>query len=101
MPAEAPTPQDLLNAIRLHQAGDLPRAEASYRRILAADPDQPDALHYLGLLAHQVGQHGPAWELMRRAIALRPRSASFHSNAAPVLLALGKPDEAIHLCEQA
>lgn len=93
--------QVLQAAVRHHQAGELPQAEAMYRQVLAADQNHADALHYLGLLAHQVGQHGPAWELMRRAIALEPRSANYYCNASPALLALGQIDEAIDLCRRA
>ena len=88
-------------AVSHHRAGDLRKAEASYRRVLASEPNHPDALHYLGLLTHQLGQHAPAWELMRRGIALSPKSANYHCNAAPVLLALGRSDEAIDLCRKA
>jgi protein O-GlcNAc transferase len=89
------------DAVRHHRAGELRQAEALYRQVLLADPNHPDALHYLGLLAHQAGQHGPAWDLMRRAIAVSPKSAKYYCNAAPVLLALGQLDEAVNLCRQA
>ena len=43
-------------AVRLHQAGELGRAEALYREAIAAAPDDADALHLPGVLAHQQGQ---------------------------------------------
>ena len=46
----------LREAVRLHQAGDLGRAEALYREAVAAAPDDADALHLLGVLSHQKGQ---------------------------------------------
>ncbi len=42
----------LREAVRLHQAGDLGRAEALYREAIAAAPDDADALHLLGVLSH-------------------------------------------------
>lgn len=36
----------LVEAVRHHQAGRLQRAEASYRRVLAAHPGHPDAAIY-------------------------------------------------------
>lgn len=94
--------QQLLQvAVRHHQAKDFQSAEAMYRQVLAAHPDHPGALHYLGLLSHQQGRHEAAWELMRRAIALRPASANHYCNASPLLLALGRVDEAIGVCRKA
>jgi SAM-dependent methyltransferase len=37
-------------AVAHHQAGRLPEAEALYRQILQAEPNYPDALHFLGIL---------------------------------------------------
>ena len=51
-----------------HQAGHLGRAEALYRKALEKDPDHPDALHLLGVIAYQSGQIGSAIELIERAL---------------------------------
>jgi quercetin dioxygenase-like cupin family protein len=37
-------------ALQHHQAGRLEAAEQIYRRILQVEPEQPDALHFLGVL---------------------------------------------------
>ena len=42
-------------AIQHHKQGRFADAEAIYRQILSVQPDQPDTLHMLGLLAHQFG----------------------------------------------
>ena len=44
-------------ALAHHQAGRLDGAEAAYRAILANDPDNIDAVHFLGVLAYQRGKH--------------------------------------------
>ncbi len=72
--------QALEQAVRLHQAGRLAEAEAAYRRILVARPDEPDALHLLGLLAHQGGQPAAAIELIGRAIEGNAQEPRFHNN---------------------
>ena len=41
----------LARALGRHQAGRLDEAGALYRELLADQPDHPDALHYLGVLA--------------------------------------------------
>src|SRR5437867_1473861 len=40
-----------------HQSGRLAEAEAIYRQILAVEPRHADALHLLGVIAHQVGRN--------------------------------------------
>ena len=89
-----PAAETLADAVRLHQEGDLSRAEAMYRRILERDPDHPGALHLLGVLAHQQGHHERAVALIARAIALDPGRASYHGNLGVALLGLGRADEA-------
>jgi len=54
--------QALALAVQQHQAGQLQQAEQIYRAILQVDGQQVDALHLLGVLAYQVGQHGLAIE---------------------------------------
>src|SRR5665811_1873097 len=53
-------------ALKHHQAGRLPQAEAIYRQILQAAPNHPDALHLLGVLAHQTENDGMAVELISK-----------------------------------
>src|SRR5947207_5863 len=62
--------QSIRAAIDHHQAGRLQKAEQLYRQVLAISPDNPDALHFLGMLAHQAGRSDTAVELMRRSIAV-------------------------------
>lgn len=91
----------LNTAMGLHQGGDLPRAEALYRQVLQQDPNQPDALHYLGFLAHQVGRNDDALALMQRAARLSPRNPVYHSNLAEVYRAMGSADAAIQSYREA
>ena len=87
--------QALQTAMAYHQAGRMAEAEALYRQVLAVQPQNPDALHLLGLIAHQVGQQAAAGELISQAIALRPEDAAFHSNLGEVYRLLGRTEEAI------
>jgi predicted O-linked N-acetylglucosamine transferase (SPINDLY family) len=73
----------------------LPQAEACYRRVLAAQFDHSDALHLLGLIAHQVGRHDIAVGLIRQAIQRNATKASYFSNLGSALNEQGKLDEAV------
>jgi protein O-GlcNAc transferase len=85
----------LRSAIQHHQAGRLPEAEALYREVLGRDPDCIDALHYLGVIALQVGQHAVAADLVARAAALAPGDPGIHSNLGEIHRHLHRPDEAV------
>ncbi|MCE2509986.1 MAG: methyltransferase domain-containing protein [Alphaproteobacteria bacterium] len=85
----------LTEAVRHHEAGRLDEAEALYRKVLAEEPDQPDALHLLGVLAQQRGEHAAAVELLRQAVAQDPKAPIFHTHLGFALEASGKPTDAI------
>ncbi len=87
-------------AIQHHQAGRLQEAGHIYKSVLARNPNNADALHLLGLVAHQLGQHQPAAELMSRAIGIKP-SPVFYANLAEVWRALGQLDKAVECCRTA
>jgi len=90
----APTEMSLDEAIRyaveLHRGRQLDGAETLYRRILAVAPEQPDVLHFLGLLHFQRGQPDEAVALIGRAIEAQPDYPDFHSNLGNVFTALGR-----------
>jgi len=89
------TIQEALNtATRHHRAGELPQAEAIYRQILSLNPNDPDALHLLGVLAAQTG-HADAIPLLRRAIACRPQFPEAYFHLAYALHVRGELNEAI------
>src|SRR5579884_598130 len=87
-------------AIQHHQAGRLHEAGRIYQSVLARNPNDPDALHLLGLVVHQLGQHQPAAQLMSRAIGIKPAPV-YYANLAEVWRALGQLDKAIECCRTA
>lgn len=84
----------LREALAHHRAGDLERAERTYRAMLAADGRNADALHLLGVLHHQRGLDAEAVLLIGQAIAQRPGMAEQHANLGLALHALGRLTEA-------
>ena len=49
--------ESLQQAFKHHEAGELEQAEALYREIIRVDPGHADALHLLGVAAHQKADH--------------------------------------------
>jgi tetratricopeptide (TPR) repeat protein len=88
-------------AVKHHQAGRLREAEGIYRRILEGDPNNPHALHLLGVLASQVGQNDSAVEYIRRAIAQNPTAAQYQCNLGAALVTAGRIEEAIETYQRA
>ncbi len=83
------------------QAGRVDAAESVFQQILSHDPNQPDALHLLGIIASASGRHLIAAELIERAIQVAPQNATFHCNLGQVLVTLGRWDEAMQALETA
>jgi tetratricopeptide (TPR) repeat protein len=86
--------QRLALAIEHHVAGRLADADVLYRGILEEAPQHAEALHLLGTLAHQSGNHWAAIDLIRRALAVKGPNAVWHSNLAAAYLAVGRLDDA-------
>ena len=87
-------PEAIQTAREHHQAGRLLQAEAIYRQILQAAPNHPDALHLLGVIAHQTGKNELAVELISKAISVNP-SSSMYCNLGFALNDQGKLDAAV------
>jgi predicted O-linked N-acetylglucosamine transferase (SPINDLY family) len=82
-------------ALEQHRAGNFARAENLYMEILRQDPGNVDALHLLGVLAHQGKKPEIAVQLIGAAIGRRGDVPVFHYNYAEALLALKRYEEAI------
>lgn len=88
-------------AVEFQQSGQLTEAESIYRSILSDKPNHPIALHYLGLLAHQVGNAKVAIELIERSIVIMPDYVDAHCNLANVFVQVGQAKEAEASCRKA
>ncbi|MCC6467258.1 MAG: tetratricopeptide repeat protein [Alphaproteobacteria bacterium] len=82
-------------AIAAHQAGRLGEADRFYRAVLAAKPDQFDALHLLGVIASQRGQYAEADRLIGQALAVNPNVPGAHYNRGNALQELKQPQNAL------
>jgi len=82
-------------ALHHHERGNLERAGALYREVIAARPDHADALQFYGIVCLQRGDLGQAEEYIRRAIELNPGVAPYHDNLGTVFERTGRLREAV------
>jgi protein O-GlcNAc transferase len=88
------SPDAVLFARRLHEAGRLQEAEAAYRQVIQAQPQNIEALNLLGALLYQLGRFGAAVEVMEVAVRRRPTDAVLRNNLGNALKDAGRPAEA-------
>lgn len=77
-------------ALDFHRQNRFGEAESIYRNILADDPNQPDALHWLGLIAYQSGNCEAAIKLMQKSVANDPQNALAHIDLGNAYLTMGR-----------
>lgn len=82
-------------AVQRHQAGDLSSAEALYRRVLAAAPATPGALHNLGLILVDRGDLDTGLQLLEDAVRAAPDAATMRYALAVALQKSGQLSAAI------
>jgi predicted O-linked N-acetylglucosamine transferase (SPINDLY family) len=86
--------QALENGLAHQKAGRLAEAEIIYTQVLQHQPNNADALHFLGLLAHQQGKNEIAEQLIRKSLAVVSNPVAY-SNLGLVLGLQNKLDEAV------
>jgi len=92
----SPADQKILKlAVQHHNAGRLSEADSLYRRVLQADPNQPNALHLLGVIAHQIGKSDIAADLIKKSLVIKPDVAEAHCDLGAALHELGRLDGAV------
>lgn len=84
----------LRSGFAAHQAGRMDEAMASYRQALATDPDNPDALHLLGVIHGSRKEHEQAIKSIRRALAVKPGDPIYLGNLGIALAGASRTAEA-------
>jgi predicted TPR repeat methyltransferase len=77
-----------------HREGRFREAAVIYKQILTVDPDNVDALHFLGVAEHQSGRAKAALECLDRALTLEPDHPDALSNRGNVHRTLRNLDQA-------
>jgi predicted O-linked N-acetylglucosamine transferase (SPINDLY family) len=91
--------QRLQAAFGFHKAGRLDEAARQYRDVINADPNNFQALHYLGLIEAGKGRFDEARSLIARSLKIHPDIA-FVENYAGVLLQMGDHAAAREVCAE-
>jgi tetratricopeptide (TPR) repeat protein len=95
-PAESGIVQRLLaEAIRDHETGRLEEARQLYLQVLALHADHVGSLYGLGLIAQQTGDFEVAVRMLRSAVAISPKDATYHFSLAGALQAQRKLEESL------
>jgi len=94
-------PTSLQTAIEAHKGGRLVEAEAAYRSILRRQPNNPDALNFLGMLTCQTGNPQAAADLLQRSVEADPSNPHAWLNLGNVLLLNGDKERARSSFEKA
>jgi len=82
-------------AVEHHRTGRLDQAAMLYRRLLEHAPASADAMHLLGVVEQQRGNHGRAIELIRASLVISDAAARPWSNLGVSLHRLGLHEDAL------
>ena len=98
-PGAAPRNVSVVEALQLaaqhFQAGNRGEVENICLKVLEVEPENPEALHLIGVLAHLAGKQAIALALIEKAVRLSPRNAQYHYNLGVVLGVIRRGPEAL------
>lgn len=81
-------------ASQLHSDQQIEPAERLYRMLLDIQPDDPNVMHYLGVLLCQSARPEEGLVLIQRSLQRDASVAAWHNNLGNVMLDAGRLDEA-------
>ncbi|MEH2231816.1 MAG: tetratricopeptide repeat protein [Nostoc sp.] len=93
--------ESLQIASKHYRANDLTKAEQLYRQILEKEPNHPEALYGLGILAQQVGQFQNAEQLLNELLQIQPSSVKAWFSLGNLYQAQGQLPAAVEAYQQA
>jgi tetratricopeptide (TPR) repeat protein len=89
------------SGVNHHTAGQLRKAEYFYQLALKSDPDYPDALNLMGVLAVEANQYPIALDYLKRAVRQHPQQPMFLNNLGNTLHLMGDSQAALPLFQKA
>ncbi|QIG50766.1 tetratricopeptide repeat protein [Nordella sp. HKS 07] len=91
----------IAKGIALHKAGRFVEAERAYQTVLRENPEHPDALNLMGVLAIEANQFRIAIDYMSTAVKLAPDKAIYRNNLGNALVISSRAEEAVPHLERA
>ena len=88
-------------AIQEHSAGQLPKAANICQQILIASPNDPVALHLLGVINHQLGKSDTAVKLITKSLSINPNYMEAYNSLGVTLQSLSRFNEAVNCFQKA
>jgi len=85
----------LQEAATAQRAGDYARARVLFAELLAIAPEQPEALHFTGLMEYQEGRLAEAVAHVEAAVRQRPQNVDFLNNLGTIYMANRQMPEAL------
>ncbi len=89
-PRAVADPAPFVQALALHQKGQLKAAEPLYRQALKERPQHAPSLSNLGTLLRQTGRHAEAIQALHQAVTLDPAHGAAWSNLCNALREVGQ-----------
>ena len=90
----------LRQAIELLRSDELEQAERALAQVLRQQPQQADALHFMGVLRHNQGRSQDGIALIQQSLTQLPDNAGAWNNLGNILLTTGAVDEAVKAYER-
>lgn len=81
------------------KSGNLKQAEILYKEILKTEPNNINALHYMGIIHFRHKQYNDAINYLQKTLFIAPEYIDAHNNLGRIFQEIGEFDEAI-LCYQ-
>jgi tetratricopeptide (TPR) repeat protein len=85
----------------LQRAGRFSEAEVVFRRVLADEPRNAQALHLLGVTVGRMGRHQDAVNYITSATRAQPSNPVFHTNLGHALIEVGRNADAVKSFDRA
>jgi predicted TPR repeat methyltransferase len=82
-------------AIAHHQRGEVAKAESIYVELLKRNPNDADALHYLGVLRMAQGRRTDAVELVKQSVEVAPGNPHAWNSLGNMLMKCDEPKAAV------
>jgi predicted TPR repeat methyltransferase len=86
--------QLVIRAINAHQGGRFAEAQALYEQALTRHPGDPDALHFFGVLRHNLQQSAAGIDLIQRSLEVAPNNPHAWLNLGNILMELKRAPDA-------